>query len=417
MLSELVRGLSVETAFTVLARARQLAAAGKRIIELEIGDSPFSSTAAAKRAGIDAIQADQSHYCPSAGLPQFRQSVSRFVNREYGFATTAANIVAGPGAKVFELFFCEAFLDPGDGVLVFSPYFPTYVPNIARRQARAWFSDLKQERQFRPNLDDVARFLRDDPHPKAIFLNSPHNPTGGVATEEDLHGLADLVRGRDVAVFSDEPYDRMVWQGRHHSIAALPGMLAQCVAAYTFSKSYSMSGWRLGYAVTSPELADVLAKLINTSLSCTPPMAQLAGIAALASDDEESRRTMQLFREKVELLVTGLNRIEGVRCLDPGGTFYVFPSVAAICNRLGITSHGLAMYLLEGADEQLGVACLGGECFGEAGHGFLRFSCAEPNERLCEALEFLPIAMARQERVERYLDENPRFRLTAAYPV
>jgi aspartate aminotransferase len=291
------------------------------------------------------------------------------------------------------------------------------VPNIARRQARVWLSDLKQEREFRPNLDDVQRFLSDDPHPKAIFLNSPHNPTGGVATEEDLQGLADLVRGRDVAVFSDEPYDRMVWRGRHHSIAALPGMLNQCVAAYTFSKSYSMSGWRLGYAVTSPEIAEVLARLINTSLSCTPPMVQLAGVAALTSDDAESRRTMQLLREKVEILVRGLNRIEGVRCLDPGGTFYVFPSVAPLCNRFGITSHGLAMYLLEGADDKLGVACLGGECFGQAGHGFLRFSCAEPNERLREALEFFSVAVARQQRVERYLDANPRFRLAAPYAV
>jgi aspartate aminotransferase len=417
MLSEFVRGLTVETAFNVLARARQLAAAGKRIIELEIGDSPFPSTAAAKQGGMAAIQADQSHYCPSAGLPELRQAASEHVNREHGLKTTAANVVVGPGAKVFELFFCETFLDPGDGVLVFSPYFPTYVPNIARRQARVWLSDLKQEREFRPNLDDVERFLREDPHPKAIFLNSPHNPTGGVATEEDLQNLADLVRGRDVAVFSDEPYDRMVWRGRHHSIAALPGMLDRCVAAYTLSKSYSMSGWRLGYAVTSPEIADVLAKLINTSLSCTPPMVQLAGIAALKSDDEESRRTMQLFREKVEILVRGLNRIEGVRCLDPGGTFYVFPSVSPICNRLGITSHGLAMYLLEGADDERGVACLGGECFGEAGHGFLRFSCAEPNERLREALEFLPVALARQERVQRYLDENPRFRLSSPYPL
>jgi aspartate aminotransferase len=143
----------------------------------------------------------------------------------------------------------------------------------------------------------------------------------------------------------------------------------------------------------------------------------LAGIAALESDDEESRRTMQLFREKVEILVRGLNRIEGVRCLDPGGTFYVFPSVSPICNRLGITSHGLAMYLLEGADDQVGVACLGGECFGEAGRGFLRFSCAEPNERLREALEFVPVALARQERVEAFLEQNPRFRLAAAYPV
>jgi len=414
-LSQFAQDITVETAFTVLARAKQLSAKGKDVVELEIGDSPFPSTAAAKQAGLAAIQGDQSHYCPSAGLPEMRRAASEFVNHEYGLETTAANIVVGPGAKVFELLFSETFLDPGDGVLVFSPYFPTYVPNITRRGARIWLSDLKQEREFRPNLDDVERFLSEDARPKAIFLNSPHNPTGGVATEEDLAGLADLIRGRDVAVLSDEPYDRMVWRGRHHTITALPGMLEQCVAAYTFSKSYSMSGWRLGYAVTSPDIADMLGKLVNSSLSCTPPMVQLAGIAALKNDDSESRQTMKRFREKVEILVRGLNEIDGIECLDPGGTFYVFPSVAKIADRLGITSHGLAMYLLEAADDAFGVACLGGECFGEAGHGFLRLSCAEPNERLQQAIEFLPVAFARQDRVERFLEQHPEFRLETPY--
>ncbi len=413
--SDFARNITVETAFSVLARAKELAAGGKRVIELEIGDSPFPSTASAKQAGLAAIAGDRSHYCPSGGLPEFREAASALVDREYGTKTTAANIVAGPGAKIFEQLFCETFLDAGDGVLVFSPYFPTYVPNIARRGARIRLSDLKQENAFRPSLDDVERFLAEDDRPKAIFLNSPHNPTGGVATEEDLQGLADLIRGRDIAVFSDEPYDRMVWQGRHHTIAALPGMLDQCVAAYTFSKSYSMSGWRLGYAVTSPETAQMFDKLINSCLSCTPPLVQLAGIAAMESDDDESRRTMSLFREKVEILVAGLNRIDGVNCLDPGGTFYVFPSVAPICNRLSITSHGLAMYLLEGADDQFGVACLGGECFGEAGAGFLRFSCAEPNDALLTALEFLPTAFSRVDRVERYLEEHPEYRLAEGY--
>ncbi len=416
-LSDFARNVTVETAFNVLARARQLAAEGKEIIELEIGDSPFPSTPAAKQAGLEAIRADQTHYCPSAGLPELRRAASEFVNHEYGLKTSAANIVIGPGAKIFEVFFCETFLDPGDGVLVFSPYFPTYLPNIARRGARVWLSDLKQPREFRPNVDDVERFLTEDPHPKAIFLNSPHNPTGGVAAREDLEGLADLIRGRNVALFSDEPYDRMVWRGRHHTILELPGMLEQCVAAYTFSKSYSMSGWRLGYSVTSPEIADMLGKLINTSLSCTPPLVQLAGIAALQDDNDESRRTMQLFREKVEILVEGLNQIEGVKCLDPGGTFYVFPSVARVCNRLRITSHGLAMHLLEAADDRLGVACLGGECFGEAGRGFLRFSCAEPNDRLRQAVDFLKTAFTREDRVEQYLEAHPHHRLQTPHEI
>jgi aspartate aminotransferase len=415
--SEFARTVTVETAFNVLAAAKQLRAAGKEVIELEIGDSPFPTTAAAQHAGLSAIEAGQTHYCPSAGIPELRAAAAEYVNSHYGLSTVPANVVVGPGAKIFELLFCEAFLNPGDGVLVFSPYFPTYLPNIARRGARAVLAPLRQEHEFRPEPAAVERFLKEDPRPKAIFLNSPHNPTGGIATEEDLAQIADLIRGRDVVVLSDEPYDRMVWRGQHHTLLAQPGMLEQCVAAYTFSKSYSMSGWRLGFAVTAAPMAEMLAKLINSSLSCVPPLAQLAGVAALQKDAEERDRTMQLFREKVEILVAGLNGIEGIKCLDPGGTFYVFPRVAPIANRLGITSHGLAMYLLEGADDQLGVACLGGECFGEAGGGFLRFSCAEPNERLQRAVEFLPEAFSRTERVTAYLEQHPAYRLPKPYAV
>ncbi len=413
--SEFASTLEVETAFNVLAVAKALKAKGKDVVELEIGDSPFDTTASAKEAGIQAIQQNQSHYCPSPGLPEVREAVAEFVGREFGLDVGWKNVVVGPGAKIFEQFFCEVFLNPGDGVLVFSPFFPTYVPNIRRRAARVTFAPLRQSRQFRPDPADVERFLEEDPSPKAVFLNSPHNPTGGVALEEDLKALADLVRGRDVAVFSDEPYCHMVWRGTHRSILSQPGMLEQCVAAYTFSKSYSMSGWRLGFAVTSETVADLIGKMINTSLSCTPPFVQLAGKAALEKDAEQRDRTMALFREKVELLTRGLNRIEGFRTLEPAATFYVFPNVTAVCNRLGITSHGLAMYLLEGADEKFGIACLGGECFGEAGAGFLRFSCAEPNERLEQALEFLAEAIWRDDRVATYLEQRPEFRLHEPY--
>ncbi|HSG70522.1 MAG TPA: aminotransferase class I/II-fold pyridoxal phosphate-dependent enzyme [Planctomycetaceae bacterium] len=415
-LSDFARSLSVETAFTVLAVAKQLKAVGKDVVELEIGDSPFNSTASAKTTGLAAIEGNQSHYCPSPGLPEFRKAAAEFVQREFGVPATAENIAVGPGAKVFEQFFCEAFLDPGDGVLVFSPYFPTYVPNIERRGARIVFADLKQSNAFRPNLDDIENFLQTDPRPKAIFLNSPHNPTGGVALEEDLRNLADLIRGKNIAVFSDEPYCHMIWEGKHHSLSAQPGMLEQSVAAYTFSKSYSMSGWRLGFSVASAEITDAIAKMINTTLSCTPPIVQLAGKAALENDSSERDEVMGKFREKVELLTAGLNKIEGFNSLPPMATFYVFPNVAPICNRLGITSHGLALYLLEGADDDFGVACLGGECFGRAGHGFLRFSCAEPNERLQQALDFLPVALAREDRIRAFLEARPKFRLAEPYP-
>jgi aspartate aminotransferase len=416
-LSDFARSLSVETAFTVLSLAHALKAAGKDVVELEIGDSPFDSTAAARRGGVQAIESNQSHYCPSPGIPQFRAAAAKFVREEFGIPAEPANIVAGPGAKVFEQFFCETFLNPGDGVLVFSPYFPTYVPNIERRGARAVMTPLKQANRFRPTVADVERFLSDDPSPRAVFLNSPHNPTGGVATQDDLKRIADVVRGRDVAVFSDEPYCHMVWRGSHHSILSEPGMLAQCVGAYTFSKSYSMSGWRLGFAVASIEVADVIAKMINTTLSCTPPFVQLAGTAALQRDKNERDESMRKFREKVVLLTKGLNRVDGFRTLDPTATFYVFPNVARVCNKLGLTSHGLALYLLQGADDQFGIACLGGECFGQAGAGYLRFSCAEPNDRLQQALDFIPQATARTDRVAAWLDQNPQYRLPQPYAI
>ena len=406
-----------EGAFTVLAVARRLSAGGKEVIELEIGDSPFASPNSAIEAGIQAIRDGRTTYGPSIGLPEFREAAATYVNEEHGISVTADHVVAGPGAKTFEQLFCEAFLEPDDGVLVFSPYFTTYAANIARRGARMVLSNLRAAQAFRPNLGDVRRFLEEDASPKAIFLNSPHNPTGGVATEEDLGGLADLVRGRDVAVFSDEPYDCMVWEGRHKSLLAQSGMLEQTVAAYTFSKSFSMSGWRLGYAVSSPATIKIFDLLTNTALSCVAPFVQMAGIAALREGRDYRDARMADFRRKVELLVSGLNTVDGVHCLMPGGTFYVFASVAAICNREAITSHGLAMYLLEGADDQSGVACLGGECFGAAGGGFLRLSCAQPDERLTAAVDFIRDATTRSDRIAVYLESHQEYRLEIPYAV
>ena len=406
-----------ETAFTVLARAKQLMTEGKDVIELEIGDSPFPTPPGATGTGVQAIEDGRTRYAPSAGLPEFRAAAADYVNREYGFDVTAAHVIAGPGAKTFEQFFCEAFVDPGDGVLVFTPHFPTYPANIERRGARVVLAPLRASRRFRPDLDDVRRFLEEDASPKAIFLNSPHNPTGGVATLEDLEELAGLVRERDIAVFSDEPYDRMAWRGRHHSIAALPGMLDRTVAAYTFSKSFSMSGWRLGFVVSSPATIGRLETLTNTALSCVPPFTQMAGIAAMRDDRDDRDARMTEFRRKVELLARGLDAIPGVSCPTPDGTFYAFPSVAEICNRAGITSHGLGLYLLEGADATRGVACLGGECFGKAGRGFLRFSCAQSDERLTEAVTFAAGAIGRSERLHAYLETHSEFRLNRAYDV
>jgi aspartate aminotransferase len=413
--SQFALGVKPEGAFEVLAVAKNLRARGKNIIELEIGDSPFRTPPAAAAAGITAIEQDHCHYAPSAGIAEFRAAASAYVNREFGFDTTPEHIVAGPGAKTFQTLFAEAVLNPGDGVLVFSPHFPTYGPNIARRGARMVLSTLEQARRFRPNIDDIDRFLKRDPAPKAIFLNSPHNPTGGVAVSEDLTAIADCIRGRDIAVFSDEPYDQMVWNGAHRSLLAEPAMLDQCVAAYTFSKSFSMSGWRLGFSVSSKPMAAMLEKLTNTALSCVPPFVQRAGAAALESALAERDRMINEFGAKVTTLVEHLNKVPGVNCLSPGGAFYAFPCVTEICNENAITSHGLAMYLLEAADDRTGVACLGGECFGEAGGGFIRMSCAEPTARIIEAVDFVSLAVGRRDRIAAYLRERPRYCLEGRY--
>jgi aspartate aminotransferase len=409
-LSTFASGLTAETAFDVLAVAKRLKAAGKDVIELQIGDSPFPTPGHARAAGLRAIENGATHYCASPGLIEFRETIADHYRRAFGIRVGVENVVVAPGAKVFQQFFCEAFLDPGDAVLVFTPHFPTYEPNIARRGARMVLSPLRASQQFRPDLNDVERFVRSEPRAKAIFLNSPHNPTGGVADAEDLRNLAELLADRDIALFSDEPYCDMVWHGRHETPMTQPNLFVRTVAAYTFSKSYSMSGWRLGYSISSAAVAEILGKMINTSLSCVPPLVQLAGQAALRFDAAERDEAMAHFRRKVELLVAELRRVDGVTVFVPAGAFYVFPDVSAICRRLNICSHGLAMYLLEAADERVGVASLGGECFGVAGEGFLRFSCAEPDERLRQAVAFFADAVQRSERVEKYLRDRPHYR-------
>ena len=411
-LSTLAGSLTAETAFTVLAQARALKARGKDVVELEIGDSPFPTPPHAREAGIAAILEGQTGYGPSLGLTELREEAARWVGAEFGIEATAANIAVASGAKPFEQYFAEAFLEPGDGVLIFSPHFPTYEPNLLRRGARAVLAPLDPAHQFRPRAEQVERFLATDPSPRALFLNSPHNPTGGVATAEDLAAIADLVRGTGVVVFSDEPYCHMVWGGRRHaSILAEPGMIDGALAAFSFSKSYSMSGWRIGFAVAHPEVIDAVGKLINTTASCSPPFVQRAALAALRDDEPTRSESMAAFEAKVRRLAEGLARVEGFDVTPPPGTFYVFPDVRSACERLGLTSDGLAMYLLEGADDDFGVACLGGEAFGAAGRGFLRFSCAEPDERIDLALAFLPEALARTDRVRNFLRTHPQFTL------
>ncbi len=410
-LSSFARSLTNESAFSVLAVAKALKAQGKDVVELEIGDSPFETPASAKASGISAIQTNQTHYCPSPGLPEFRKAAADSCD---------PSSVSQPDPRIFPSDRARRSSNSSSAKRSSSPATVCWssarssrpMPRTSIAAGLAWSpATCGRNTSSAPRSRPSRSSWTTEKQPKAIFLNSPHNPTGGVTTEQDLRDIADLVRGKNIAVFSDEPYCHMVWQGRHHSILAQPGMLDQCVAAYTFSKSYSMSGWRLGFAVASAEVTEAIGKMINTSVSCTPPLVQLAGLKALTQERAERDRQMGLFRDKVQLLNEGLARIDGFKTLPPAATFYVFPNVSAVCERLGIISHGLAMYLLEGADDHFGVACLGGECFGAAGAGFLRFSCAEPNERLQQAIDFIPVALGRSERLAEYLAKHPQYRL------
>jgi aspartate aminotransferase len=412
--SRFAQGVHPESAFTVLAIAKRLMGEGKQVYELEIGDSPFASPPQALEAAIGALKSGQTHYGPSLGLPDFRAAAADYVHREFGLDVTPEHIVAGHGAKIFEQLFCELFVNAGDSVLVFSPHFPTYPANIERRGGRLCLAALEERHGFRPQLSTIEEFIETQARPRAIFLNSPHNPTGGVTTLEDLQTIARRIEGTDIAVFSDEPYDQMVWQGRHHSLLEVPGMLDRTVAAYSFSKSFSMSGWRLGFAVSSPQIIQQLGMLLNTTLSCVPPFIQQAGAAAMRQSTDLRDQQMAVFRENVSHLVKALNRVEGIQCSMPGGSFYAFPNVSQVCQEHHITSHGLAMYLLEGADDRRGVACLGGECFGEAGQGFLRLSCAESKERLVEAVDFIRAALSNAPRIGAYLVQHPEYRIQGA---
>jgi aspartate aminotransferase len=414
-LSSLAKNLKAESAFTVLALARVWKAKGKEVVELEIGDSPFPTPPHAKAAGIHAIEANETGYGPSLGLPDLRSTAASWLGAEFEITVGPENIAVASGAKPFEQYFAEALLEPGDGVLLFSPHFPTYEPNLQRRGARAVISPLLIENDLLPTAEAIQTFLRDDPQPRAVWLNSPHNPTGRVVDSKTLDDIADVVRGTDLMVFSDEPYCHMVWGGRHESLLSRPGMLDHVVAAYTFSKSYSMSGWRIGFAAAHPDIIDSFGKLINTTASCSPPFVQRAAIAALKEDTSTRDDYMNRFRVKVESLTAGLAKIDGIRVSPARGTFYVFPDVRDLCNRLGLTSAGLAHYFLEGADDHFGVACLGGEAFGNAGQGFLRFSCSEPDDKIAKAVEFLPTAISRTDRVKAFLQAYPQYVLASPY--
>ena len=376
--ADAVARLGSESAFEVLARARALQAQGKRVVHMEIGEPDFDTPDHIKEAGIRSIRENNTHYSPSAGIMELRETIASYAARFRGMESfTAANVVAGPGAKPIIWNILSALLGPGDEFIYFDPAYPAYASCAGYLGAQVVPIPLLESKNWRMDLDELERRL--SPRTRAIMINSPHNPTGGVLTKSDLERIASMAIANDVLVIADEIYSRNFYEGSFTSIASLPGMRERTIIVDGFSKAYAMTGWRLGYAVMPEAIAKVVTLFNNNTFSCTPVFVQHAGIAALTGPDAPVLHMNQTFRERRDRLVNGLNAIEGLSCTMPEGAFYAFPNVSRITH----DDKAFAAFLLQ----EGGVACLGGSAFGPAGRGYLRFSYATNLDDIGFALE------------------------------
>jgi aspartate/methionine/tyrosine aminotransferase len=368
--------LTTAASFDMLARGKAHEAKGRSIIHLGIGEPDFDTPAYIRRAADAALSAGYTHYGPAAGLPEFRKLIATTWRERRGIACDAANVVVTPGAKPVLFFAMLALLEPGDEVLIPSPAFPTYgsaaslvgarVVNVPLDAARGFDLDL---RVLRKHINSRSRML---------VLNSPHNPTGAVLPRATLEGVAALAREHDLVVVSDEIYAGMVYEGESPSIATLPGMAERTVVVDGFSKTYAMTGWRLGFGIMPEPLARHMAGLMNNSNSCTATFVQKAGEAALTGPQDEVAAMVAEFQARRDVVIDGLNDIPGVSCSRPSGAFYAFPRVQGT----GLASVELADRLLDEA----GVVTLPGTGFGPEGEGYLRLSYANSPENLREGL-------------------------------
>lgn len=372
--------LGTETAFSVLAKAKALEAQGREIIHLEIGEPDFDTPYHVVEAGCRALRGGQTHYTPTAGIPELRAAIATDVARSRRIVVDPAQVVVTPGGKPIMFFVILALIDEGDEVLMPNPAFPIYESMVDFVGGRAVFVPVRQEHEFRFDLDEFRAGLSE--RTKLVILNSPANPTGGVLTPEDIAGLAAILSEYpDVFVLSDEIYSRLLYSGRFASIAAEPGLGPdqRTIILDGFSKSYAMTGWRLGYGVMPEWLAAQVTKLQVNSNSCTNAAAQYAGLEALTGPQDDVERMLAEFHTRRELLVTGLNELPGIECVAPQGAFYAFPRITG--------THHLAEALADLLLDEAGVACLAGTAFGQYGEGHLRFSYANSRENITRALE------------------------------
>jgi aspartate aminotransferase len=370
--------IGTESAFDVLVRARALEAQGKDIIHLEIGEPDFPTPQHIVDAGKKALDEGWTHYGPSQGLPELREAIAEYISTTRGITVSPANVCVTPGGKPIIFFPILALLGPGDEAIYPNPGFPIYESMIRVSGATAVPVPLVEERGFSFDLDVFRKSLT--PRTKLVILNSPHNPTGGMIPPEDIAAIADEVRNRDLVVLSDEIYSRIVYGNQPPvSITTLPGMLEKTIILDGFSKTYAMTGWRMGYGVMPGFLVDPVNKLMVNSNSCTASFTQRAGIAALRGPQDCVTAMVEEFARRRDAFCAGLNDIPGWRCATPGGAFYAFANVKA----LGRGSKEIADSLLADA----GVACLNGAGFGEYGEGYIRFSYANSYENLMRAVE------------------------------
>ncbi len=384
ILAEKMNRLGTETAFEVLARARALEKQGRDIVHLEIGEPDFDTPQNIKDAAIRALNSGYTHYTPSAGIPELKEAIAEHISSTRGIDVDPDEVVVTPGGKPVISFTIMACVNYGDEVMYPNPGFPIYESMINFIGGKPVPIPLLEENDFRLNVADITEKI--SKKTKLIILNSPSNPTGGMLKRDDMKAIAESVTRRDdLMVLSDEIYSRILYEGKHESIASLPGMKDRTVILDGFSKTYAMTGWRLGYGVTRKDLARQIARLNTNFISCTNAAAQMAGVEALKGPQSEVDKMVTEFRNRREVIVSGLNKIPSLSCKNPKGAFYAFPNFKEI----GMSGHEMRDFLLEKA----GVASLPGVDFGKYGEGYMRFSYANSVENIRKALDRIKEAL------------------------
>jgi len=374
--AERMKRLGTETAFEVLARAKQLQAEGKEVVHLEIGEPDFDTPKYICDAAIQAIKDGYTHYNPSAGYPEVRKIISDEINKTRGITTNPEQVVIVPGGKPVMFYVIFALVDEGDEVIYPNPGFPIYESLINFVGAKPVPIPLKEENDFRLDVDELESLVTSKT--KLLIINSPQNPTGGSLTKADLERIAKIAVDNDLWVLSDEIYSRIIYDGKFESVTQFPGMVERTIILDGMSKTYAMTGWRIGYGVMQEELAGHVARLATNCNSCTSAFTQIAAGAALTGPQDDSENMVVEFKKRRDVIVNGLNSIDGITCKKPQGAFYVFPNIKAS----GKTSKEMEVLLLE----KYGVAGLAGTSFGKYGEGYLRFSYANSVENIEKAL-------------------------------